>query len=64
MFFNPKLFKTEGSTKLFVCNGVNAFAQRFGGCGYRWQPVKRLIWKIWVNDGEMFLDTPLAFEAV
>lgn len=60
MYWNPKLYTTPGSPKLFVYAGLNEVAWRFGG-NLHWQPVRRLVGKIYVNDGASFLDKPEMF---
>lgn len=61
MYFNPSLFMTNESTKLFVSAGINVFASRFSDFYCKWQPVKKLFWNIYIKDGQLLLDTYSAF---
>lgn len=63
MYYNPKLYKTTGSNKLFVCVGGwnNVIAQRFYNGALIWQPVKKLFWRFYINDGGRFWDSPEMF---
>ena len=68
MYFNPNLFTTEGSEKIFINTGVNVYASRFSNFYCKWQPVRKLLrklfWKFYINNGVLFLDAYSMFDHV
>ncbi len=64
MYFWPTLYESLGDGLYVRQPHRNSLIERFWPGQWRWQPVRKLWWGIYVKAGPYFFDWPTCFERI